>query len=164
MLMPAVWGGLVIGILSALPIVGAFNLCCCMWVITGGMLASYVLQANSPEPITAGDGAVVGLLSGLLGAVVFAVVSLPLNLLLGPVQKRALAQVLESIRDVPPELRETFSSMDGTSVAAIGVIVGFVTMLFAGAIFATVGGVLGAAFFKNKAARPPVQNSGSFDP
>ena len=159
MLMPAVWGGLVIGILSALPIVGAFNLCCCMWVITGGLLASYVLQSNTSEPITAGDGAIVGLLAGLVGAVVYAVVSLPLNLLLGPVQQRALTQMLESIRDVPPELRDAFSNMSGTAVTAIGVIVGFVMMVFVGAIFATVGGLLGAVFFKTKAQRPPAQDS-----
>jgi hypothetical protein len=160
MLMPAVWGGMVIGILSALPIVGAFNLCCCMWVITGGLLASYVLQSNAPEPITAGDGALVGLLAGLMGAVVYAVVSLPLNLLLGPVQQRALAQVLDSIRDVPPELRDTFSNMGGTAVTAIGVLVGFVMMLFVGAIFATVGGLLGAVFFKNKTPRRTDQDAG----
>jgi hypothetical protein len=164
MLMPAVWGGLVIGILSALPIVGAFNLCCCTWVITGGLLASYVLQSNTAEPITAGDGAIVGLLAGLLGAVVYAVVSLPLNLLLGPLQQRAATQILQSIPDVPPELRDTFSNMGGTTVTALGVIVGFVMMLFVGAIFSTVGGLLGAVFFKNKASRPPAQDSGALVP
>jgi hypothetical protein len=161
-LMPAAWGGLVIGILSALPLVGAFNLCCCMWVITGGMLASYVLQSNTSAPITAGDGAVVGLLAGLLGAVVYAVVSLPLSLLLGPMQQRVLTRMVESIRDVPPELRDAFSNLGGTGVTAIGVILGFVMMLFVGAIFATVGGLLGAVFFKNKATQPPVQDAGGF--
>ena len=160
MLMPAVWGGLAIGILSALPIVGAFNLCCCMWVITGGLLAAYVLQSNTSNPISAGDGAIVGLLAGLLGAVVYAVVSLPLNLLLGPVQQRAITQMLESIRDVPPELRDTFSNMGGTAVTAIGVLMGFVMMLFVGAIFATVGGLLGSVFFKNTAARPTDRDPG----
>ena len=160
MLMPAVWGGLVIGILSALPVVGAFNLCCCMWVITGGLLASYILQSDTPEPITAGDGAIVGLLAGLLGAVVYAVVSLPLNLLLGPAQQRALTRLLESIRDVPPELRDAFSNMGGAAVTVIGVLMGFVMMVFVGAVFATVGGVLGAVFFKAKVPQPPDQDAG----
>jgi membrane associated rhomboid family serine protease len=162
MLMPAVWGGLVIGILSALPIVGAFNFCCCMWVITGGLLASYILQSNTSTPITAGDGAVVGFLAGLLGACVYAVVSLPLNLILGPVQQRALTQLLESVRDVPPDVRDAFSNIGGTAVTAIGVLLGFVMMAFVGAIFATIGGLLGAVFFRTKAPHPPAQDSGGF--
>jgi hypothetical protein len=159
MLMPALWGGLAIGVLSALPIVGAFNLCCCMWVVTGGMLAAYVLQSNAAEPISPGDGAIVGLLAGIIGAAVYAVVSLPLNLLLGPMQQRALNRVLESVQDVPPEVRDAFSNMGGTALTAIGVVMGFVMMLFAGAIFATVGGLLGAVFFRKKPEPPPVPDS-----
>lgn len=155
LLMPALWGGLALGILSALPIVGAVNLCCCAWVVTGGMLAAYVLQANTPEPITAGDGAIVGLLAGIAGAFVYAVVSLPLNLVLGPVQQRALQRMFESIQDVPPEVRDAFSNMGGTTMTAIGMLMGFILMLFVGAIFATAGGALGAVFFKKKAQMPP---------
>lgn len=159
LLMPALWGGLALGVLSALPIVGALNLCCCAWIVTGGMLAAYVLQANTPEPISPGDGAIVGLLAGIAGAVVYAVVSLPLTLVLGPVQQRAIQRMLESVRDVPPEVRDAFSNMGGSAVTAIGLILGFVLMLFVGAIFATAGGVLGALFFKKKsppaAAEPP---------
>ena len=35
----AALGGLFIGVLSALPIVGAANCCCCLWVVSGGALA-----------------------------------------------------------------------------------------------------------------------------
>ena len=55
MLMPAVWGGFFIGVLSALPIVGAANLCCCLWVICGGMVAAYLLSrcTERRSPVTA---------------------------------------------------------------------------------------------------------------
>jgi hypothetical protein len=157
MMMPALWGGLAIGILSALPIVGAFNFCCCLWVVTGGMLAAYVLQSNTPEPISSGDGAVAGLLAGIIGAVVYAIVSLPVNLLLGPVQRRAAQRMLESLPNVPPEMRDTLSNMGGPTMTAIGIGVGFLMMLFVGAVFATLGGLLGSVFFKKKAAPPPPQ-------
>lgn len=154
MLMPALWGGLAIGILSALPFVGALNLCCCLWVVTGGMLAAYVLQSNTPEPITAGDGAVVGLLAGIAGAFVYAIVSLPLNILLGPVQRRAMSSFVEQIPNLPPEVRDAFGNVGSTEMAALGLIMGFVMMLFVGGIFATAGGLLGSVFFKKKAAPP----------
>ena len=157
MLTPAVWGGLALGILSALPIVGAVNVCCCLWVITGGMLSAYVLQANTDEPISIGDGALTGLLSGLIGAVVYTVVSLPLSFMLGPVQQRAMQRLLDSVQDVPAEVRETFSNLGSAGITAVGLIMGFVMMLFVGAVFATLGGVLGAVFFKKKAVAGPEQ-------
>ena len=40
-LQPAVLGGLLIGVLSALPFV---SMCCCLWVIAGGVLTTYLLQ------------------------------------------------------------------------------------------------------------------------
>ena len=53
------------GVLSALPLVAAGNLCCCLWVVSGGVVAAYLLQQNQSAPITPGDGALVGLLAGV---------------------------------------------------------------------------------------------------
>jgi hypothetical protein len=164
MLMPALWGALAIGVLSALPFVSAFNLCCCAWVVTGGVLAAYVLQANTPQPITIGDGAIVGLLAGILGAFVYGVVSLPINILLGPVQRRAMNSLLDNMPNVPPELREALGSAGSPEMAMLGLVMGVVMMLFVGAIFATVGGVLGALFFRKKVTEPPpVPSSPGFE-
>ena len=153
MLMPAVWGGLLIGVLSALPIVGAANLCCCMWVIAGGMVAAYVLQSNTPQAITTGDGALVGLLAGIIGAVVHTVVSLPIHALAGGVTQRILQQIVSSAPDIPDNVRQMIDSMGasaGLTVAAMAL--GFIFWLFCGAIFAARGGLLGAVFFKKKTA------------
>ena len=67
---PALIGGVVMGVLSALPIITAGNVCCCLWVVSGGVVAAYLLQQNQTTPITPGDGALVGLLAGLVGALV----------------------------------------------------------------------------------------------
>ena len=66
-LQPAFWGGLFIGVLSALPIVNVGNCCCCLWVICGGALAAYLRQQNSPVQIEAAEGALVGLMAGAIG-------------------------------------------------------------------------------------------------
>ena len=54
------------GVLSALPIISAGNACCCLWVVTGGFVAAYLFQQNRAAPITPADGALVGLLAGLV--------------------------------------------------------------------------------------------------
>src|SRR4051794_36719437 len=91
---PAIFGGLVMGVLSALPIVSAGNLCCCLWIVSGGVVAAYLLQQNQPAPITQGDGALVGLLAGLAGAFVYLVLSIPITLLVAPMQRQVLARLM----------------------------------------------------------------------
>lgn len=151
MLMPAVWGGLLIGVLSALPIVGVANLCCCMWVIAGGMVAAYVLQSNTPQAITTGDGALVGLWAGIIGAVVHTVVSVPINLLMGGVTQRLLQQIVNTNPDIPDNVRQIMERMGNSAALTVaGMVIGFMFWLFCGAIFAALGGLLGAVFFKKK--------------
>lgn len=148
-LQPALVGGLVLGVLSALPIISAGNACCCLWVVGGGAAAAYLLQQNQPTPITQGDGALVGLLAGIVGAFVYLLVSIPITFLIAPLQRAVLQRIVES-GNIPPEFRDYLTSYVG---GVIGLIFGFVFMLMAGAIFSTLGGLLGAMFFRKQA--PP---------
>src|SRR5690242_10470920 len=103
---PALIGGLVMGVLSALPLISVANACCCMWVLGGGALAAYLLQQNTRAAISPGDGALVGLLAGLIGAVATTIISIPIDIMVGPMQ-RALAQnILNMAGNMPPEMRD----------------------------------------------------------
>ena len=134
---PAVLGGLFIGVLSALPIVNLGNLCCCLWVVCGGVLGAYLDQQNDPRPITVGRGALAGLLSGVLGAVVWLLVSIVLTILLSPLQQRLAGNFARDARDLPPEVRTMLEFFSANP--SIGLILQFVVMLFAGVVFATLG-------------------------
>ena len=112
-LQPALLGGVAIGVLTALPVVNIVNLCCCAWVIFGGALAAYVMQQNHPAPVSAGDGAVVGLMAGAIGAVVGSLLSIPIAMALGPMQSQILERVLEGARDLPPEAQSILEQMRG---------------------------------------------------
>ena len=68
-------GGLFIGILSGTPGLGAANCCCCMWVILGGLLSGYLLCRWAHFPVSEGEGALVGLVSGAIGAMVDSVLT-----------------------------------------------------------------------------------------
>jgi hypothetical protein len=148
---PALVGGLVVGVLSALPIISAGNLCCCAWVVSGGIVAAYVLQQNQPTPIAVVDGALAGLLAGAVGAGVYLVLSVPITLIVSPMQRQVLERLSEA-GDLPPAFRTYASSYVG---GLVGIIVGFCAMLVAGAIFSTLGGIIGAAIFRRPGAEPP---------
>ena len=147
---PALLGGLVGGVLSALPLISGGNLCCCLWIISGGVVAAYVLQQNQTTPIAAGDGALVGLLAGVAGAVVYLIVSIPISLLVGPLEQRIIQGLAETMNNMPPEFREyaTRSANGGFRVAMA--LFSFIFMLCLGAVFSTIGGVLGALIFGRK--------------
>ena len=81
---PALLGGLFIGVLSSLPLINVAN-CCCLWVISGGVLVTYLQQQAKPTPVETGDAVIGGLLAGLIGAVIFCVAMVLMNGLGGAV-------------------------------------------------------------------------------
>jgi hypothetical protein len=154
-LQPALYGGLVLGVLSALPIISIGNCVCCMWVVAGGALATYLMQQNHPYPITAADGALVGLLAGVIGGIVAVLLSIPIMMAMGPFQQRIFERIASN-PDVPEQYRSMIENMGmnaaGRAVAmrlafgAIGVVVD--------AVFGMLGGLLGVALFKKKDVPP----------
>ena len=146
-------GGVIMGVLSALPIVSAGNVCCCLWVVSGGVIAAYLVQQNQSLPITPADGALVGLLAGLIGAAVRFVVSIPIDFLLAPFEQAMLQRVLD-VGTLPPEFRDVVERYSGrdreVSLAflVVGRIVGLMFWMFVGAVFSTIGGLIGAMIFR----------------
>ena len=139
------------GVLSALPLVSAGNLCCCLWVIGGGVIAAYLVQQNQSGPITPADGALVGLLAGLIGAVVRSVVKVPLDFLMAPFEQAMLQRILDA-GTLPPEWRDILEgySNRGREFAfqIVGRILGLMFWMFIGGIFSTIGGLIGATIFR----------------
>jgi CDP-diglyceride synthetase len=148
-LQPAFWGGLFIGVLSALPFVSALNTCCCVWVIAGGVLTSYLLQESSPAPITAGDGALAGLLAGIIGAVLAGVATAVMQGVAGP---GSLDQIPPG--DLPPEVARVFDQLRDLP-PSFWLVGPFVLFLLVFPVFGLLGGLLGVAMFRRSAPPPP---------
>jgi hypothetical protein len=136
--MPAILGGLFIGVLSALPIV---NCCCCLWIAGGGFLSAYLQSQRQPTSMSILDGARVGLLAGIVGAVVWLLVSTALT----PLQLR-FVEMARSAGDMPPEVQDFLQSVEAGGFG--GNILGFVVFLCVGSIISVIGGMTGAAYFK----------------
>jgi hypothetical protein len=147
-LQPALWAGAFIGVLSSLPIVGWLNVCCCLWVVSGGVLALWLSQSNHPHPVSAADGALVGLLAGIFGGLI----AIPLNLLLEDTQRGLILRLMDySQAEVPLEFR---SLMERRGLAVLSIASGLFNTVVYG-VFAMLGGLLGVALFKKKDVPPP---------
>ncbi len=151
-LQPALWGGLFIGVLSALPLVSAGNCCCCLWVLMGGALSAYLRQQNNPYQIDAAEGAIVGLMAGALGGVVYALLSIPLQMLAGPMQAEWMERVLSSNPDVTPEMRDMVERLTTSSGAHL---VTSIVSIVVYSVFGLLGGLIGVAIFKRNLPPPP---------
>lgn len=149
---PAVIGGVVLGILSAIPFVNFVNICCCLWAILGGMLASHLYVKNSTTPASAGDGAIVGAIAGAVGAVISLVIGIPLSILSGAAMRGTLVSLIER---ADPQQAEMFRrQMEATGESVAGAIVnGLIgaVLLF---VFAIIGGLIGVALFEKRKGGP----------
>ena len=130
----AIIGGAVAGVLSAiLGIVPFLGLCCFLWALLGGFLAVFMYTKGTPGPMTPGDGAKLGLRAGIVAAIVYIVISLPLTLLFGGA---AIASALQQ------------SGGSGLAGAGLAAGLGAFAVVIVGVIilgFTTLGGVIGAA-------------------
>ena len=151
-LRPALIGGGVFGVLAALPYVEYVNAVCCALYLGGGVLAVYLYLKDAPKPERApyGDGAVVGVLAGLLGAVATTLTTIVITALgLGQDGAEALAQLEQAGIELPAFV----ANMMGASGLSVEMVVGsLVTSVILYGIFATLGGLLGVAIFHKKDA------------
>ena len=150
-LQPALLGGLLIGVLSSLPFVGNLNACCCLWVIVGGVLTSYLLQERLPVPITAGDAAVAGLLAGVVGGLLAWAATAVMMALAGGV-----GSSFDLLRrgDMPPEFARVLDEVEHLP-SWIWYVLFLVFHLLVFPIFSMLGALLGVALFKRQPLPPP---------
>lgn len=158
---PAVIGGVVLGLLSAIPFVNIVNLCCCLWAILGGMLASHLYVKNSPTPATAGDGAILGAIAGAVGAVISLVVGIPLSIVSGAAMRGVLVSMMERVD--PSQADMVRRQMEATGESIAGAIVNGLILAVLLFIFAIIGGLIGIPLFEKRkggAAPPPPPYTG----
>ncbi len=132
------------GVLSALPIVSAGNYCCCLWVVAGGLLSAYLLQQDRSDTLTAGDGAIVGFFAGVFGAVIQAVLAIPIELVVGPLERQIIGRLSEISGAGTSTLG--FDAPGAVATAVLRVLT-FVWTLVVGSVVSTIAGIVGAALF-----------------
>jgi hypothetical protein len=134
---PALLGGLIVGLLSAIPIL---NYCCCVWAIGGGGLASYLYIKSSPTKINTGDGAMLGGLAGIIGAVLYLIVGVPISYFVGA------AQMEEAMARMNVQLPFTGFVL----FLVVGLLIGLFLL-----VLSIIGGLIAVPIFEKRTDAPP---------
>jgi hypothetical protein len=166
-------GGVTLGLLSAIPPISFANMCCCVWVLGGGALASYLYVRRSQTPVLLGQGAELGALAGVVGTIVSHSIGIPLGLILGESFNEFLLKAFENFSpQAAEEMRKQMEIAQAqTFVQKLPVILGtaaFNTVIYIA--FATLGGLLGVKLFEKRqvtldnAPPPPPSSFGGDQP
>lgn len=149
-LKPAIIGGVILGVLSAIP---AVNTCCCIWALVGGLVAANMYIKSSPNPVTPADGAIVGAIAGAVGAVLIIVVGIPLQLIFGAAMSSMMGGLIQNADPRQAEqIQMAMASGLGFGRAILNALMYSVTAV----IFSAVGGLLGVALFEKRKGGPGV--------
>src|SRR6187402_800643 len=108
---PALLGGLFIGVLSALPVIGMGNMCCCLWVVVGGLLTVYLQQQATPVPVETSAAALFGLIAGAIGGLIQSIAGMIMFRFVGGDSQQAIEQALSNIPNMPPETADWVRSL-----------------------------------------------------
>lgn len=156
MFVPALIGGALGGVLSGIPLL---NCLCCLWIIGGAMLASYILSKNSPVALTAGDGAIVGIFTGIVAAVIDAIISIPL----AAANREFMMSIMEKIGEYTDEMPAGWETWLEGGGAATTLSMQMIGLLISAVVFAALGalgGIIGISLFRKKT---PPQDKGATD-
>jgi hypothetical protein len=153
----AIIGGVVIGLLSGIPFVRLGNVICCLWVIAGGSLASYLYIKKSPTPVNIGEGALIGVIAGAIGTIVMLIVGVPLTILTGYPESTIMLGLLERVDPQKAEFyRQTIADITSRpfldqffhSVFSLGTLISLLITVF----FAMIGGLIAIPLFEKRKA------------
>lgn len=145
-LKPALIGGIAAGVAGSVPVLNLANCACGLLIVAGGVLAAYLYMKDAPPSAQAplSDGLKLGLLAGVIEAVVFAVISISMALLTPDLSSWPFGALPFETVDLPPEAVSMLSSPVPLAIffALISPIID--------PIFCGLGGVIGVAIFNKK--------------
>jgi hypothetical protein len=146
-------GAVVTGVFST-SYLSFVNTLCCLGVIVGGGVAVQQFTSRTGSAIQAGDGAVIGALAGVGGAVLGSI----FDWMLRPVgldsqtisqdMMKNMMRGMEGQQGMPPMMEQFQGGGGGTMMFVFGLV--FNVVLYA--IFGAIGGAIGAAIFGSDAS------------
>ncbi len=149
MFVPALIGGAAAGILSGIPIV---NCLCCLWIIGGAMLSAYLLIKDSPVALSAGDGVIVGIFSGIVAAIVEFIISIPFQAVTEKFMRNMIDRFSEYYEEMPRGFESWFQE-GAFETSFVWAIIGLVISVVIFSALGALGGIIGISLFGKKTAQ-----------
>lgn len=151
-LIPAIYGGIIMGVISGVPFLNILNCLCCAGIMIGGFMAVFFYKSNfTPDtpPYTSGDCLAVGALSGVFGAIVGTLLSMVFLRMFGNIVGEFLMDWLRNM-NIPDEALSAIEGSLRESTTVFRVFVQFFESLAVDTIFGLLGGLIAYSVFKPK--------------
>jgi hypothetical protein len=150
---PALYGGVIMGVLSAIPILNFVNCLCCAGILLGGFMAVYFYNkqlTTEMDAMTSSDALGLGALAGVFGAIASTILGGLIFLAFGNVAGEMILKMLQSssvLNNMPPEARSQMeNSMAQGGFSVLNVVFSFVFCV----LFGLLGGLIGYAVFRKR--------------
>ncbi len=156
MFIPALIGGVIAGVLSGIPFVSCL---CCLWIIGGGILAAYFLTKESSVTLSAGDGAIVGIFTGIIAAVVEVFVNIPFRAFNEKLVQSILDRFAQYAEEMPPGW-ESWLEEGAIEGSIVWTILGLIMSAIIFSALGALGGIIGISLFGKKKTAPQVEGVG----
>ena len=153
-LIPSIYGGVIMALISAIPFLNLLNCLCCAGVMLGGFLAVFFYKNNfTPEtpPFTSGDCMGVGALAGVFGAILGTLLSIASLALFGNVMGEFLMNMFKNMNvDIPAEAWEAWEESMSAGVTLFSFFIQLISNLVIDTIFGLLGGLIAYSVYKPK--------------
>ena len=157
--MPALYGGLIIAGISAIPGLNLINVCCCAGILSGGFLAVFFYkQELTPEmdPLTSNDCVRLGAFAGVIAAVAGTMISMAVMLIFGNIALEMMMKIIHRMNvELPENVEQMIQQGMEEKISFFGMFFSLFLNLIIDVLFSTLGGLIGWSVFKPKLQYPP---------
>ena len=153
-LIPALYGGLIMAVISTVPFLNFVNCLCCAGILFGGVMAVYFYKNNfTPDtpPFTSSDCMGVGALAGLVSAVVTTILSMIFLAMFGNIMGDFIMNIIRNSNlQLPQDSLDRIEEALQQGLSFKFVVIRFFQGIFLHTIFGLLGGLIGYSIFKPK--------------
>ncbi len=153
-LMPALYGGLLIATIWAVPGLNFLNGLCCAGVMLGGFLAVLLYHRERGEgaaPMVKDDCLQLGIYAGVIAAVAGVIMQYLVNAMFGDVMVEMMLRIVERMEvDLPAEYYEMIETAKTAERNPVSFILDIVFMGMVNSLFAVIGALIGWKVFRSQ--------------
>ncbi len=151
---PALYGGIIMALISSVPFLSLINCLCCAGILFGGFMAVFFYKNNfTPDtpPFTSGDCVAVGALAGVVSAVIGTILSFLFLAMFGNVMAEFIVNALRNSNlQIPEEVYAQIEQAMNGAMTVFVVVTTFFKTLVIDVVFGLLGGLIGYSIFKPK--------------
>ena len=160
-LLPALYGGIIMAVISAVPVLNLLNCLCCAGIMLGGLMSVFFYKNDlSPTttPLSSTDGLQLGALAGVFGAIAGTLLQAIMLAAFGNIGGETAMQILRGFADqIPPDVLDQIEKgmEQSGGFTGLSILWTFFTSIILYPLFGLLGGLIGYSVFKQK---PEVMN------